>query len=243
MEYQPMLDLLWRTAFHWRARPRQVTGDATYGTKENIAVIEGANIRAYLSMADFEKLTPYFGSSRFLYEPEQDLYRCPQGEPLRFYTERLTKYRAKPETCNACPLKPKCTPSDRARVLSSSFEEEFLERMRRYRETAPYQKALRKRKVWVEPMFAEAKEWHRMRRFRLRTLRRVNFEAMMIAAGQNIKWLLTFGGRGPRQLAQAAALRPPAPTSLADSYLPRRHHRRSRQLLGSLSTRWSLLRS
>jgi transposase len=109
MENQPMLDLLWRTIFRWRTRTRRVTGDATYGTKENVAAVEKAGIRAYLSMTDFEKLTPYFGSSRFVYEPEQDLYRCPQGEPLRLYThsytERLTKYRAKPETCNACPSK------------------------------------------------------------------------------------------------------------------------------------------
>jgi hypothetical protein len=39
-----------------------------------------------------------------------------------------------------------------------SFEEELLERVRAYRHTEPYEKALRKRKVWVEPMFAEAKE-------------------------------------------------------------------------------------
>lgn len=241
MENQPMLDLLWRTVFRWRARPRQVTGDATYGTKEDIAAIEGADIRAYLSMADFEKLTPSFGASKFVYDPEQDLYRCPRGEPLRFYahsyTLRLTKYRAKAETCNACPLKPKCTPSDRGRVVSRSFEEEFLEMVRAYRETEPYRKALRKRKVWVEPMFAEAKEWHGMRRFRLRTLRGVNIEAMLIAAGQNIKRLLTFRGKGPRHLAQVAALRPPAPTSLADSRLARSHRRRSRRLLASFSTR------
>jgi len=241
MENQPMLDLLWRTVFRWRARPRQVTGDATYGTKENIAAIEGADIRAYLSMADFEKLTPYFGSSRFLYDPEQDLYRCPQGEPLRFYTHSytlaLTKYRAKPETCNACSLKPKCTPSDRGRIVSRSFEEAYLERVRAYLETEPYRKALRKRKVWVEPMFAEAKEWHGMRRFRLRTLRRVNIEAMLIAAGQNIKRLLAFWGKGPRHLAQAAALRPPAPASLANGRLARSHRRRSRRPLASFSTR------
>jgi hypothetical protein len=247
MENQPMLDLLWRTVFRWRARPCQVTGDATYGTKENIAAIEGAGIRAYLSMADFEKLTPYFGSSKFVYDPEQDLYRCPRGEPLRFYTHsytlQLTKYQAKAETCNACPLKPKCTPSDRGRVVSRSFEEAFLEMVRAYRETEPYRKALRKRKVWVEPMFAEAKEWHGMRRFRLRTLRGVNIEAMLIAAGQNIKRLLTFRGKGPRHLAQVAALRPPAPTSLADSRLARSHRRRSRRLLASFSTRCSLLRT
>ena len=33
-ENQPMLDLLWRTVFRWRARVRRVTGDSKYGTKE-----------------------------------------------------------------------------------------------------------------------------------------------------------------------------------------------------------------
>jgi hypothetical protein len=228
MENQPMLDLLWRTTFRWRTRTRRVTGDATYGTKENIAAVEKASIRAYLSTTDFEKKSPYYGSSRFVYEPERDLYRCPQGEPLRLYThsytERVTKYRAQPQTCNACPSKPECTPGNNGRVVRRSFEEEFLERVRAYRETEPYKKALRKRKVWVEPLFGEAKEWHGIRRFRLRTLRGVNIEALVIAAGQNIKRLLTLRGRGPRHLAQAAALRPPAPThSLVIGHLLRNH--------------------
>jgi len=42
----------------------------------------------------------------------------------------------------------------------------------------------------VEPLFAEAKDWHGMRRFRLRRLWRVNCEALRIAAGQNLKRLL-----------------------------------------------------
>jgi transposase len=228
MENQPMLDLLWRTTFRWRTRTRRVTGDATYGTKENIAAVEKASIRAYLSVTDFEKKSPYYGASRFVYDPEQDLYRCPQGEPLRLYTrsytERVTKYRAKPETCNACPVKPECTPGANGRVVGRSFDEEFLERVRAYRETEPYRKALRKRKVWVEPLFGEAKEWHGMRRFRLRGLWRVNMEALMIAAAQNVKRLLTFRGRGPRHLAQAATLRPPAPIhSLVIGHHPRNH--------------------
>jgi hypothetical protein len=63
--------------------------------------------------------------------------------------------------------------------------------------------------VWVEPLFGEAKEWHGMRRFRLRRLEKVNTEALLIASGQNVKRLLAFGGRGPKKLTQAAALRPP----------------------------------
>jgi hypothetical protein len=240
-ENQPMLDLLFRTRFRWRARVRRVTGDAKYGTKEIVAAVEKAGVRAYVSMADFEGRSPYFGASRFVYDPERDLYSCPQGIPLRLYThsytERLSRYRANPESCNACPLKPECTPGASGRVLMRSFDEELLERVRAYRGTVPYEKALRKRKVWVEPMFAEAKEWHGMRRFRLRTLWRVNAEALVIAAGQNAKRLLDFRGRGPRKVAQAQALRPPAPIPSANSrILPRSHRRRSAPLLACFST-------
>ena len=138
-ENQPMLDLLWRTIFRWRARVRRVTGDATYGTKEIVAAVEKAAIRAYASMADFESRSPYYGSSRFVYDAEEDLYRCPMGKPLSLYThsytERLSRYRADAETCNACPLKPECTPGDSGCVLMRSFDEELLERVRAYRGT------------------------------------------------------------------------------------------------------------
>jgi Transposase DDE domain len=51
-ENLPMLEMLFRGTFRWRLRPRSVTGDATYGTRENIAAIEKANIRAYTALAD-----------------------------------------------------------------------------------------------------------------------------------------------------------------------------------------------
>jgi hypothetical protein len=58
--------------------------------------------------------------------------------------------------------------------------------------------SLNKRKVWVEPLFAEAKDWHGMRRFRLRRLWRVNCEALVIAAGHNLQQLLKKRGWGRR---------------------------------------------
>jgi hypothetical protein len=54
----------------------------------------------------------------------------------------------------------------------------------------------------------------------------VNAEAMVIAAGQNIKRLLTFSGRGPRRMAQVEALRAPAPTPSANGRLLQGSHRR-----------------
>src|SRR5262249_41687079 len=73
-------------------------------------------------------------------------------------------------------------------------------------QTEPYQKAVRKRKVWVEPLFAEAKDWHGLRRFRLRRLWRVNCEALLIASGQNLKRLLSKRGWGRRPLPSGAAI-------------------------------------
>ena len=129
-------------------------------------------------------------------------------------------------------------------MLMRSFEEELLERVRAYRGTWPYEKALRKRKVWVEPMFGEAKEWHGMRHFRLRRLWRVNAEAMMTAAGQNIKRLLAFSGRGPGRLAQVEALWPLAPNPSANGRLLHgSHRRRSTPLLARFSTGWGVLRT
>ena len=68
--------------------------------------------------------------------------------------------------------------------------------MRSYHATEPYKKTIRKRQVWVEPMFAEAKEWHGLRRLRLRGLENANTQGLLIAAGQNLKRLLTATGWG-----------------------------------------------
>ena len=120
---------------------------------------------------------------------------------------RLTVYKAKAGTCGACELKPECTDNKTGRQVLRYFDEAYVDRVRSYRGTFPYEKALRKRRVWVEPLFAEAKDLHGMRRFRLRRLEKVNGEALLVAAGQNVKRLLAFGTRRPRREAKVAALR------------------------------------
>jgi hypothetical protein len=75
-----------------------------------------------------------------------------------------------------------------------------LEKVRGYHTTEAYQKAMRKRQVWVEPLFAEAKLWHGLRRFRRRGLENVNIEGLLIAAGQNLKRFLAATGWGRRHV-------------------------------------------
>ena len=98
-----------------------------------------------------------------------------------------------------------CTASDHGRGIARSFDAEYLDRVRGYHETEEYEKAMRKRKVWIEPLFGEAKQWHGMRQFRLRGLQKVNMEGLMIAAGQNLKRLLSATGWGRRPWPDGAA--------------------------------------
>jgi hypothetical protein len=107
-----------------------------------------------------------------------------------------------------------------------------------YRGTFLYEMALRKRWVWVEPLFAEAKDLHGMRWVRLRRLEKINIEALLIASGQNVKRLLAFGVRSTKKLAQVAALRRRAATihqiSRTQEHRSRRSWRPTRALFNGL---------
>jgi transposase len=202
MDNQPMRDLIFRSCFRWKLRPRHVTGDTKYGTTDNIVALERQHIRAYVPITDLSQRTPFFRQPDFQYDAQRDLYVCPAGKELYFCqrqtTERSRRYRARAKDCNHCSLKAKCTTSKQGRSLCRSVDEHYLDRVRGYHATEPYKKALRKRQVWVEPLFAEGKDWHGMRRFRLRRLWRVNCETLMRAAGQNLKRLLKKRGWGRR---------------------------------------------
>ena len=206
---QPALDLLWRARFRWKLRPRQVAADTKYGTVENIVALEEQRIRAYFPLSEVGQRAGLFGEHDFRYDAAADVYHCPGGQTLRLLsqcdTSRRRIYQASAAACGACVLREHCTTSPRGRRVGRSFDEPYLDRVRGYHATEPYAKAMRKRKVWVEPLFAEAKEWHGLRRFRLRGLERVNGAALLIAAGQNLKRLLSRAGWGRRPWPNGAA--------------------------------------
>ena len=221
-EDHPARDLLWHARFRWQLWPHQATGDTAYGTLDLIRSLEDQGVRAYIPLPDAANRPGFFAKNAFAYDATADAYTCPGGSLLPF--DRLNKrahlrvYRADPATCDACPLKERCTQSSRGRTVSRQDEEAYFDRVRVYQQTDSYKKALRKRSVWVEPLCGEAKEWHGLRRFRLRRLWRVNSEALLIATGQNLKRLLSWRGWGRRPwpggapgLALGAASTPSAP--------------------------------
>jgi Transposase DDE domain len=188
------LDLVDWVRYRWRIEPKLAVGDARYGTVPNIVGLEERGIKAYLPTSDFSQRTKYYSAKLFQYDSEKDHYICPQGQILPLVSRRTSEQvllcKPKAEVCSACPVKSKCTGSKSGRHIFRSFFQEVLDKAESYRQTAAYLKAMRKRSLWVEPLFGEAKEFHRLRRFRLRRLLKVNIEGVMVAAGQNLKRLI-----------------------------------------------------
>ncbi|HLZ68993.1 MAG TPA: IS1182 family transposase [Dehalococcoidia bacterium] len=211
MDNTPMLDLYRRVCFRWQLQPERVVADAKFGTGPNLEALLAAGTTPYIPVPDFDQRTEFYGPSHFRYDPERDEYVCPQGQPLPFWREKPTEevrvYRADAHTCWICPVRDACTASGDGRIIQRSYYADAIEQVKGSRETAAYKKAMRKRKLWPEPLFGEAKQWHNLRRFRLRGLWKVNTEALLVAAGQNLKrWLKATGWRGRTGPAGGLAL-------------------------------------
>jgi hypothetical protein len=189
-----------RARFRWRLPLRPVTGDARSGSEERLQALETRGLRADSPVSAWEPTRPYCQLDPFASDAARDRYVCPQGQLLRYlhsdHPLGRVASRAPAAGCNACPVKARRTPSDHGRLVHRSFPAELVERGRGYRQTPADEEALRKRKVWVEPLCAEAKQWRglrrfrlrrqrrfRLRRFRLRRLWRVNCEALVLATG------------------------------------------------------------
>jgi len=194
MDNTPLLDLVDWTCSRWKLEPKIAVGDAKYGTVPNIVGLEERGIKAYLPIPDLNKRSEYYSPDLFQYDAENDQFICPKKHELPLYSRRKSEekfvYRADAKVCDVCPVKDKCTGSKTGRHIFRSFHQEYIDKVKAYHETETYKKASRKRSVWVEPLFGEAKDFHRLRRFRLRGLQKVNIEGMMIAAGQNLKRLI-----------------------------------------------------
>lgn len=194
MDNTPMLDLERWVRFRWHLQPHIAVGDTKYGTTENIVGLEQDGLRAYVALADPSVRTQLYSQRRFQYDAQNNGYVCPQAHflPLSSFDQHSQSfmYRTSPKICNACPVKAECTTSRYGRVVRRSVFQDYLDRVHAYHATPAYHKAMRKRSVWIEPMFAEAKQWHQLTQFRLRHLDKVNIQALFTAAGQNIKRLL-----------------------------------------------------
>ncbi len=189
-------DMLTRFA-EWQGRaPQSVAADTTYGNGEFLQWLADRNITPYMRTRDsiHRKRSPFFGPDRFTYEPEQDRYICPAGQPLNYggqsHHNRSYTYIGTRKRCGACSLRPQCT-SAAFRCLVIHQHEPARQRARELVDTPEFAQAQRQRKK-VEALFAELKNQIGVRRLRLRRLKFVREQFLLAAAAQNIKRLVRF---------------------------------------------------
>src|SRR5450631_836086 len=181
----------------WRGRePESVAADTTYGNGEFLQWLADRSITPYMRTRDsiHRKNNPFFGPERFTYEPENNRYICPAGQPQNYggwvHRNRAYNNTGTRKKCGPCSLRPQCT-SAAFRGLIIHQNEPARQRARELVNTEEFAKAQRQRKK-VEALFAELKNQIRLRRLRLRRLRFVREQFFLAAVAQNIKRLVSF---------------------------------------------------
>ena len=181
----------------WQGRkPESVAADTTYGNGEFLQWLAEREITPYMRTRDsiHRKNSPFYGPERFTYEPENNRYICPAGQPLnyagRVHRNRAYNYIGTRKRCGPCSQRPQCT-SAAFRSLIIHQNEPARQRARELLNTPEYAHAQRQRKK-VEALFAELKNQVGLRRVRLWRLKFVREQFFLAAAAQNIKRLVRF---------------------------------------------------
>ncbi len=73
---------------------------------------------------------------------------------------QIHRYRAKKRACDGCLVTSDCRTGKYGLSISRSFFQDYIDPVESYQQTVAYQKAVRKRQVWIEPRFGEIKQWH-----------------------------------------------------------------------------------
>jgi hypothetical protein len=133
-----------------------------------------------------------FGKSRFTYDGQKEVYRCPAGAELtyRFSTEekgrQVRYYRA--SGCAACALKPQCTRNRGNRTLTREPDEAVMEAMAR--RVAAHPGKMKLRKQLCERPFGTLKRFFGYTYFLLKGLVKVRAEWSLITLAYNLKRVL-----------------------------------------------------
>jgi hypothetical protein len=175
-----------------------VVADGGYYESAALKECEEAKVITYLPQprSGAAKGRRVFANTRFHYEAERDLYRCPQGEEmtLRGLTKKKGKqykiYRTK--ACDGCPLRVQCTRSKRGRKLLRWVDQEVLERLQARNRGRP--ELLKLRKTLAEHPFGTIKVNMNQGRFLLKGIDKVSIEFGLTMLSYNFKRVLNHLG-------------------------------------------------
>jgi transposase len=167
-----------------------VVADAGYSNGEQLSACDQANITAFVppnQAINNQGEGQLFQKDRFIFDAEQDCYRCPAGTPLTrkqvMNKDRMVIYTT--TACSGCSLKAQCTQA-KQRFVSRHFDEQALEAARSRCAANP--KMMKTRCQIVEHPFGNLKDRiFGNARFLLRGLAGVKGEMALAVLAYNFK--------------------------------------------------------
>jgi len=124
----------------------------------------------------------HFAKTAFHLDWDRGVLACPQGEAMPFVPGGLVHFPA--ATCQACPVRDRCTASAHRRSVSIHRDERLLQELRERQQTAVGRAALRER-VQVEHSLAHIGAWQGDRA-RYRGQRKNLLDTRRMAAVENL---------------------------------------------------------
>ena len=146
-----------------------------------------------------DSTTKRLARTAFIFDTEADCYWCPMGRKLPFQRkvskprrkETVTYRRYRSESCDNCPLAPRCIGTQRRcidRDRHEPWREQRDERMRSPRG----QEAYRRRSPWVEGALGIVKSVMGVTQFSLRGLEKVRTEWLWVITAYNLRKLMAW---------------------------------------------------
>ena len=185
----------------------EAVADRGYFNGEEILACDQAGITVTLPkpMTSGAKSEGRFGKQDFVYLSQEDVYRCPAGERLKYYYTnvenglKLRRYWT--NACRACALKNRCTTGVQRRITRWEHEP-VIEAVQRRLDENP--QAMRQRRETVEHPFGTIKVRMGATHFLMKTLPRVGTEMALHVLAYNLTRVMNILGTR----ALMAAMRP-----------------------------------
>lgn len=125
-----------------------------------------------------------FSKKEFVYDPDHDVYICPNDQLLKYSTTDSKGYRiykSDRKICKDCPLLKQCTSSkNHQKSISVHIWQKYLDECEERRHSDEW-------KQTIERDFGDCKENHCLRFTRLRGLKKNSHQAAIIFSSHNLK--------------------------------------------------------
>ncbi len=185
----------------------EAVADRGYFSGEEILACDQAGITVTLPkpMTSGIEARGRFGKQDFVYLPEEDIYRCPAGERLKYYYTnvenglRLRRYWT--NACRTCALKSRCTTAAQRRITRWEHEH-VVEAVQKRLDENP--QAMRQRRETVEHPFGTIKARMGATHFLMKTLPRVASEMALHVLAYNLTRVMNIMGIQPLMAAMRA---------------------------------------